>query len=95
MNRADVIRLMLEAEPEMLININEHAEGMEGFTGEDPTLLQFWPFKNYVKFAALVAAAEREACAKVCESRFMGDMTREDMEARRCAAAIRARGEMP
>lgn len=38
--------------------------------------------------------AEREACAKVCESRFMGDMTREDMEARRCAAAIRARGEM-
>ena len=39
--------------------------------------------------------AEREACAKVCESRFMGDMTREDMEARRCAAAIRARGEMP
>ena len=44
------------------------------------------------RFAALVAAAEREACAKVCESRFMGDMTREDMEARRCAAAIRARG---
>ena len=41
------------------------------------------------------AAAEREACAKVCEARFMGDMTREDMEARRCAAAIRARGEMP
>ena len=43
-------------------------------------------------FAALVAAAEREACAKVCESRFMGDLTREDMEARRCAADIRARG---
>ena len=40
-------------------------------------------------------ANEREACAKVCESRFMGDLTREDMEARRCAAAIRARGEMP
>ena len=37
------------------------------------------------------AAAEREACAKVCEARFMGDMTREDMEARRCAAAIRER----
>ena len=37
-------------------------------------------------------ANEREACAKVCESRFMGDLTREDMEARRCAAAIRARG---
>ena len=37
-------------------------------------------------------AAEREECAKLCEARFMGDMTREDMEARRCAAAIRARG---
>ena len=36
-------------------------------------------------------AAEREACAQVCEARFMGDMTREDMEARRCAAAIRER----
>ena len=40
-------------------------------------------------------AAEREACAQACEARFMGDMTREDMEARRCAAAIRARGEQP
>jgi hypothetical protein len=36
---------------------------------------------------------EREACAKVCESRVMGDLNREDMEARRCAEAIRARGE--
>ena len=43
------------------------------------------------RFAALVAAAERESCANVCEARFMGDMTREDMEARRCAVAIRAR----
>lgn len=37
--------------------------------------------------------AEREACAQLCESRFMGDLNREDMEARRLAAAIRARGE--
>ena len=37
-------------------------------------------------------AAEREACAKVCDARYMGDNNREDMEARRCAAAIRARG---
>lgn len=46
------------------------------------------------RFAALVAAAEREACAKVCEGRYMGDNNREDAEARRCAAAIRARGEV-
>jgi hypothetical protein len=38
-------------------------------------------------------AAEREACAQVCERRYMGDNNREDMEARRCADAIRARGE--
>jgi hypothetical protein len=37
--------------------------------------------------------AEREACAQLCESRLMGDLNREDMEARRLAAAIRARGE--
>ena len=42
-------------------------------------------------YAAAAVRAEREECAKLCEARFMGDMTREDMEARRCAAAIRAR----
>ena len=48
------------------------------------------------KLCALAVAAEREECAKVCESRYMGDNNREDMEARQCAAAIRARGaEMP
>ena len=45
------------------------------------------------RFANLVAAAEREACAKLCEARYMGDNNREDMEAKRCAEAIRARGE--
>ena len=42
---------------------------------------------------ALAVAKEREECAKVCESRYMGDNNREDMEAQRCAYAIRARGE--
>ena len=45
------------------------------------------------KLCALAVAKEREDCAKVCESRYMGDNNREDMEARQCAAAIRARGE--
>ena len=35
--------------------------------------------------------AEREACAKVCSARYMGDCNREDLEARRCADAIRSR----
>jgi len=38
-------------------------------------------------------ADERAACAKVCDARYMGDNSREDMEAKRCAKAIRARGE--
>ena len=48
---------------------------------------------DVAKFAELVRADEREQCAKVCEARYMGDNNREDMEARRCAEAIRARGE--
>ena len=43
------------------------------------------------RFAELVRADEREQCAKVCDARYMGDNNREDMEARRCAEAIRAR----
>jgi hypothetical protein len=39
-----------------------------------------------------VRADEREACAKVCDARYMGDNNREDTESRRCAEAIRARG---
>jgi len=42
---------------------------------------------------AQAVISEREACAKVCEARYMGDNNREDMEARRCAAAILARGQ--
>jgi len=50
-------------------------------------------FPVFARFAALVAEREREACAKVCEARHMGDNNREDQEAKRCAAAIRARGQ--
>ncbi len=46
-------------------------------------------------FAALIAAHEREECAKVCDNRITNEagMQREDYENRQCAAAIRARGE--
>lgn len=45
-----------------------------------------------MKLVADAVAEENEACAKVCEARYMGDNNREDMEAKRCAEAIRARG---
>jgi hypothetical protein len=60
MTNDDVLRLMLEVDPEMSVRIKDHEEGMSGFTDDKPKLLQFWPFKNYAKFANLVAAAERE-----------------------------------
>lgn len=57
--------------------------------------LSFVPEANspLVKIVQKAVASEREACAKACEARYMGDNNREDQEAKRCAAAIRARGE--
>lgn len=45
---------------------------------------------DLMRFAALVAAAEREACAKVCEEWLHGDWHNQGVVA---AAMIRARGE--
>ena len=58
-----------------------------GFAG---TASEFY-MKALERFAALVAAAEREACAKVCDSLFDAD---DDScnEAEKCAESIRARG---
>ena len=48
--------------------------------------------KALVRFAALVAAAEREACAKVCEGgSFLHDDAPDARFGKACAAAIRAR----
>ena len=46
--------------------------------------------KRYERFADLVASAEREACAKVCDSFQARDV---GMQPAECAGAIRARGE--
>ena len=47
------------------------------------------PLGSVIRFASLVAAAEREACAKLAEEPY--EFTSE--EAHRIASAIRARGE--
>ena len=85
MNRDDVSRMAREA----------------GFASAD-----FWPddfqglFGCVERFAALVAAAEREACAKVCEmeaaASVLGHGRKAVWQAQvagRCATAIRARGQ--
>jgi hypothetical protein len=83
MNREDIIRMAEEAGLEKVVA--EFSDGTK--------ITSCPPIPGLKNFARLVAAAEREACAKVCDARYMGDNNREDMEAKRCAAAIRARGE--
>ena len=45
------------------------------------------------RFAKLVAAKEREACAKLCETKHFSSPVRE-FGAKECAIAIRARGQV-
>lgn len=45
---------------------------------------------EYVRELERKVSTIREECASICERRYMGDNSREDMEARRCAQAIRA-----
>ena len=53
-----------------------------------------WDVHGNPLFTVQQMAAERERvieeCALVCDARVMGDCNREDEEAKRCAAAIRA-----
>ena len=74
MNREDIIRMSLEAGffPDWNWDrTNWHAAGFSN---------------SFERFAALVAAAEREACAKLCEEHW-----RHSGNAMNCADAIRAR----
>ena len=83
MNREDIIRMAIEAELNLFVN--------------DLTEKQY--IEVIERFAALVASAEREACAEICDGfylswidiqgryEFMGEGASE------CAGAIRARGQ--
>jgi hypothetical protein len=70
MNREDIIRMAIEAELNLFVN--------------DLTEKQY--IEVIERFASLVASAEREACAKMCEDsvEYAGDTL---------AEAIRARGQ--
>ena len=72
MTRDDIIHMARKA------NLHERTKVFNGYIVNIPNL------ENLERFAALVAAAEREACAKVCD----GWMHANGND---CAAAIRAR----
>ena len=76
MNRDDIIRMAREAEFGFMTEKPKSATHMQ--CGID----------DLERFAALVAAAEREACAKVCD-----DLWQEDKTAYDCREAIRSRGQ--
>ena len=75
MNRNDIIRIAQEA-------------GLHIAT--DVKWMPIIGLEYAEKFAALVASAEREACAKVCDEY---DNGRHANAADLCATAIRARGQ--
>lgn len=82
MNRGDIIRMAREVADKDKV---------------DPYLNEFVVLtpEELERFAALVAATEREECAKVCEILEAEDESfyAEFSRAKDCAAAIRARGE--
>ena len=75
MTRDDIIRMAREAGFERLGTYASFGEDWVGFT------------ESLEAFANLAVAAEREACAKVCEGRLQEGLNFEG-----CATAIRARG---
>jgi hypothetical protein len=76
-NREDIILMVQEA--------------VIGFPNENPFDFRLIKIETIERFAALVADAEREACAKICDGyKEYGDpITNWAVD---CAAAIRARG---
>jgi hypothetical protein len=79
MNRDDVIRMMRE--------VIEERGGSR--VDDEADLLAY-----SIQLAALVAAHEREECAKVCEEVAKPYQVAGASVALECVAAIRARGEM-
>jgi phytoene/squalene synthetase len=80
MTRDDIIRMAREA------GFNEFNDGLRD-DGSRDTYLDCWP-ENLERFAALVAAAEREACADICDQHASVEGI-----AQRCAEQIRARSK--
>lgn len=79
MTRGDIIRMAREADL---------------LTTTKPNGYQVWIPENLERFADLVAAAEREACANWCEAAMTDKLEDEAYYVcKNLAAAIRARGQ--
>lgn len=75
------------------MNIEELASKFASrYTHRSAPLESVWTFTNRTleDFEKAIRAEVLEQAAQRCDSRYMGDQNREDMEAKRCAQAIRA-----
>ena len=84
---------------------NKFVHADEGMDGDLACLMQFaalvaasernrtWTQAHWTEYERSIVAAEREACAKVCDELVLAHPGRADLTADQCAAAIRARGE--
>ena len=88
MNREDIIRIAREAG----LRVGTNLSGVFLVGSPAEIGLAYLTIEELERFAALVAAAEREACAKVCED-IDTEYEGEDVLATWCAAAIRVRSE--
>tara|TARA_R110000868_G_scaffold96840_13_gene266280 strand:+ start:145 stop:405 length:261 start_codon:yes stop_codon:yes gene_type:complete len=84
MNKEDIIRMAREAG----LRVGTNLSGVVLVGSPAEIGLAHLTIEELERFAALVAAAEREACAKVCDGMDHNGV----MIAADCAAAIRARG---
>jgi hypothetical protein len=92
MNQEDIIRMVREAGWSGIYTQWREPDGSPDWTPVKESLTVPVTMEQIERFAALVAAAEREACAKVCDvlavhPEYASDITKV------AAQAIRARGE--
>lgn len=89
MTRGDIIRMAKEAGFDALLPSEEILGRGRIYTGSDDEISD-----ELERFANLVAAAEREACAQVCDLAIEANSYQGNhWTIRGCANAIRARGE--
>lgn len=82
MNRDEVIRMAREAGLQEVVEKTDHH-----------TIVKMMDVPALERFAALVAAAEREACAKAAETHLLHELANTDDWPDAIAAAIRERGQ--
>jgi uncharacterized protein YecE (DUF72 family) len=92
MNKEDILKLARGAgyETSRWDSTEQFEEFLESFAH---CVYTYTVITNLQDEAGQAIAREREACAKLCEARYMGDNNREDMEAKQCAKAIRNRSK--